>query len=292
LKVFLISANTETINMPVLPLGLGHIAASVQKAGHDLKLLNLLEQKDVSVFDASVAEFVPDIIGISVRNIDDQNMENPKFLLNPVKNVISECRNTSDAPIVLGGAGYSIFPQAALDYLGADMGIEGEGEVVFLDLLQNLDAKKEPIGIPGLYFPRQSLQREPKRIKRLADCPMPLPNIDLCIPSNLEIEETWIPIQTRRGCPMNCSYCSTAQIEGHIIRKYPPEKVVEMISRCVSSGFDKFFFVDNTFNIPPSYAKSLCDQLVEANLNIKWRCILYPWKVDRELGCQNGTGRL
>ena len=117
--------------MPVLPLGLGHIAASVQKAGRDLKLLNLLEQKDVSVFDASVAEFDPDIIGISVRNVDVQNMENPKFLLNPVKNVVSECQNISDAPIVLGGAGYSIFPQAVLDYLGADIGIEGEGEVAF-----------------------------------------------------------------------------------------------------------------------------------------------------------------
>ena len=283
MRILLISANTETINMPVLPLGLGHIAASVQKAGHDLKLLNLLEQKDVTVFDDSVAEFDPDIIGISVRNIDDQNMENPKFLLEPVKSIISACRNISAAPIVLGGAGYSIFPRAALDYLGADMGIRGEGEVAFLNLLKRLDAKKEPKGIPGLYVPRQGIFREPERIKRLADYPLPLPNIDLCIPSNLEKEETWLPIQTRRGCPMNCSYCSTAQIEGHIIRKYPSEKVVETISQCVSSGFDKFFFVDNTFNIPPSYAKSLCDQLASANLDIKWRCIMYPWKVDKEL---------
>jgi radical SAM superfamily enzyme YgiQ (UPF0313 family) len=46
---------------------------------------------------------------------------------------------------------------------------------------------------------------------------------------------------------------------------------------------DRFFFVDNTFNLPPSYAKAFCDQLVKAGLNTSWRCILYPWKMDEEL---------
>ena len=50
-----------------------------------------------------------------------------------------------------------------------------------------------------------------------------------------------------------------------------------------SGIFDRFFFVDNTFNLPLSYAKEFCDQLVKAKLNISWRCILYPWRVDEEL---------
>jgi len=99
----------------------------------------------------------------------------------------------------------------------------------------------------------------------------------------LEEEEIWFPVQTRRGCPMDCNYCSTDSIEGRTIRKYPPEKVVEMISRYVDAGFDRFFFVDNTFNFPPSYAKTLCDRLISADLKIIWRCILYPWKVDETL---------
>jgi radical SAM superfamily enzyme YgiQ (UPF0313 family) len=284
LKVLLVSANTETINMPVLPLGLGYVAAATQNAGYNVKLLNLLDQKDsLSFLKRTVHDFRPDVIGISVRNIDDQNMERPRFLLAPVKNIISECQKHSNAIIVLGGAGYSIFPQAALDYLDADLGIQGEGELAFLELLNVLSKKKEPFGIPGVYFPGQRIHCKPKRIKRLADHPLPLPNQHIWANSTEYDEKIWLPIQTRRGCPMNCSYCSTFLIEGRTIRKYPPEKVVAMVSHYVDANFDHFFFVDNTFNLPSSYAKSLCMHLADAELNNTWRCILYPWKVDEEL---------
>jgi len=59
--------------------------------------------------------------------------------------------------------------------------------------------------------------------------------------------------------------------------------VVEAISQHVEAGFNQFFFVDNIFNLPLSYAKELCTQITKAKLNISWRCILYPWLVDEEL---------
>jgi radical SAM superfamily enzyme YgiQ (UPF0313 family) len=210
-------------------------------------------------------------------------MESPRFLLEPVKDIISTCRDISDAIIVLGGAGYSIFPQAALDYLDADMGIQGEGESAFVELLNMLETKKEPSGIPGIFLPRRPNLSKTSRIKKLNAFPLPLPKIHIWTPSTLKDEEIWLPVQTRRGCPMDCSYCSTSTIEGRIIRKYLVGKIVEMIASYIDAGFDHFFFVDNTFNLPPSYAKLLCDQLVAADLNITWRCILYPWKVDEEL---------
>jgi len=284
MRILLISANTETINMPVLPLGLGCVAATIQNAGYDVRLLNLQDHSDaVTVVRKTVREFQPDVIGISVRNIDDQNMESPKFLLNPVKETVSVCRSTTDAVIVLGGAGYSIFPQAALDYLHADFGIQGEGEAAFLELLDRLRNKTRLSGIPGLFFQKQQIQGGPKRIKNLAEYPLPLPDAHIRIPDTLRGEEIWLPIQTRRGCPMDCNYCSTGAIEGRTLRQYPPEKIITMILRYVDAGFDRFFFVDNTFNLPLSYAKNLCDQLISANVKIIWRCILYPWKVDEEL---------
>jgi len=287
LRVLLISANTETVNMPVLPLGLGCVATSVQHAGYPVRVLNLQDQTDPrAAVQEIVEEFPPAVIGISVRNIDDQNRENPVFYLNAVKEIVSICRNTTRALIVLGGAGYSIFPQSALDYLEADLGIQGEGEEAFLELLYRLQNKIELSGIPGLYFFRQGTQNRPKRIDDLAAYPLPLPHTHIRIPAMLEEEEIWFPVQTRRGCPMNCNYCSTASIEGRTLRKYPPEKIVQMISRCVDAGFDRFFFVDNTFNFPPSYAKTLCDRLISADLKMIWRCIVYPWKVDETLAAK------
>jgi radical SAM superfamily enzyme YgiQ (UPF0313 family) len=82
---------------------------------------------------------------------------------------------------------------------------------------------------------------------------------------------------------MKCSYCSTAGIEGQIIQKRELERVVKVLSKYSKAGFDHFFFVDNTFNLPLSYAKRFCDKVIEEGLNISWRCILYPWKIDEEL---------
>ncbi|MGD2016143.1 MAG: cobalamin-dependent protein [Desulfobacterales bacterium] len=268
MKVLLISANTEQINMPVLPLGLAYVAAALDEQGHTLKLLNLMMQTDTQkALHAAIDEFNPEIIGISVRNIDDQNMENPRFLLETVKEFVTNCRKYSDATIVLGGAGYSIFPQAALDFLDADIGIQGEGESAFLNLIKRLGDKKDLSEIPGLYLPSQKGQKEPEYIKNLTDIPLPLPDVHLSTPSTLKDQEIWIPFQSRRGCPMDCSYCSTATIEGRAIRKHDPKKVVETISKYTEAGLVHFFFVDNTFNLPSVYANTLCEQLISSQIH-------------------------
>ena len=284
MRVLLISANTEQINMPVLPLGLAYLAAAADSQGHAVKMLNLMMHADThNAIHEAIHELNPEIIGISVRNIDDQNMENPRLLLETVQDVVANCRKYSNAAIVLGGAGYSIFPQATLDFLKADMGIQGEGESAFLALLKRLGDKMDLSEIPGLYLPGQTRRSEPAYIKSLTDISFPLPDIHLSTPSPSEGQEIWIPFQSRRGCPMNCSYCSTATIEGQIIRKHDPKKVVEAITKYAAAGLDHFFFVDNTFNLPSSYASRLCEQLISSKLKITWRCILYPWKVDDEL---------
>ncbi|NQT70942.1 MAG: radical SAM protein [Desulfobacteraceae bacterium] len=284
MRVLLISANTETINMPVLPLGLACVDEAARSAGHDVKLVDLMDQQDTRlVLKDAVDGFQPEIIGISVRNIDDQCMENPGFLLDLVKDFVNDCRSLSDAPIILGGAGYSIFPESALAYLGADMGIQGEGEIAFTILLERLSQKADLSGIPGLYLPDQGIQGKVRFTKDLDECPLPLPGVQQWTSLPSRNEEIWLPFQTRRGCPLNCSYCSTPTIEGKIMRKHSLERVVDAISRYVEAGFDRFFFVDNIFNLPLSYAKEFCDQLVEAGLNTSWRCILYPWRVDEEL---------
>jgi radical SAM superfamily enzyme YgiQ (UPF0313 family) len=284
MRVLLISANTEQINMPVLPLGLAYVAAAADSQGHAVKMLNLVMHKDTQkALHEAIDGFNPEIIGISVRNIDDQNMENPRFLLNTVKEVVTNCRKYSDATIVLGGAGYSIFPQATLDFLEADIGIQGEGESAFLNLLERLHDKKDFSEIPGLYLPGQTSRSESGYIKSLNDITLPLPDVHLSLPSTIKDQEIWVPFQSRRGCSLDCSYCSTATIEGRIIRKHDPKKVVEAISRYAEIGLDHFFFVDNTFNIPNSHANTLCEQLILSKLKVTWRCILYPWKVDDEL---------
>jgi len=281
MRVLLISANTEKINMPTLPLGLACVATATRKAGHDVAMVDLMVEKDTqSVLKEAIEGFRPEIIGISVRNIDDQNMENPRFLLDPVKEIVSGCRSLSEATIVLGGAGYSIFPESALSFLGADMGIQGEGEVVFPDLIERLEQGAGLSGLPGLYLSGHGLQCKRMFAKNLDT--LPLPDTDLLsLPS--QKEELWMPVQTRRGCPLSCSYCSTGTIEGRVLRRHSPEAIVQWIARWREAGVHQFYFVDNTFNLPPSHAKEICRKLIDHGLNTRWSSILYPKHVDKEL---------
>ena len=82
---------------------------------------------------------------------------------------------------------------------------------------------------------------------------------------------------------MDCSYCSTATIEGRRLRKRSPQAVVEWIARRRQAGFKKFMFVDNTFNVPASYARELCRALAKEKLDISWACIIYPGVGDEDL---------
>jgi len=284
MRVLLISANTETINMPVLPLGMAFVARAAEDAGHEVSQINLMaEPEALKTLEERIQKVQPDIIGISVRNIDDQASLKPRFLLEPVKAIVFTCRQNSEAKIVLGGAGYSIFPRHALTYLDADMGIQGEGEQSFVTLLDRLKNDDDLSNIPGLYHAERGIANLPATFKQIDQNLFPQPGRHIFALELPGDEIIWLPFQTRRGCPLNCSYCSTPSIEGKITRKRSNGLIIDALAAYVSAGFDHFFFVDNTFNLPPGYSKDLCDQMIESDLNITWRGILYPWKVEKEL---------
>ena len=280
MKVLFISANTEKINILPIPLGLLYVAAAVKKSGHDIRILDLMAHADSRVpIREALASFSPDVIGISIRNIDDQCMHGARFLLDDVKAAVQYCRSLTEAVIVLGGAGYSIFPEAVLSYLEADMGIQGEGEAAFPELVKRLEKRSGLADLPGLYLKKKGLQGERLFVERLDD--LPVDGADHFLSDYGK--DLWMPFQTRRGCPMNCSYCSTSAIEGSVLRKRSPERAIDELKRFVAAGFRQFYFVDNTFNLPPAYAKKLCRLIIQAGLDIRWRCIFYPGRVDESL---------
>ncbi len=284
MRIVLISANTEQITMPVLPIGMARVAAAVENAGHEVKILNLMRPEHVSdSLDEALRGFEPEVIGISVRNIDDQHRESPNFLLPPVKGIVEECRRLSRATLVLGGPGYSIFPEEVLEYLQADYGIRGEGEHAFPLLLDRLERGLSRSDVPGLVSPREGERQEPRRIRNLDGYPLPQPDKHLLIPAEENREELWVPFQTRRGCPMCCSYCSTPLIEGDFIRRQSVAAAVANLKAYAAAGYKRFFFVDNTFNLPPSYAEALCDAIIEAGLDIAWQAIIYPVRINPRL---------
>lgn len=336
MRVLLVSANTERLNMVTIPLGLGLVTAAARQAGHEVTFLDLLTEPDPQAALRSALErSQPDVIGISVRNIDDQNRDSPRFLLEQVKPLVEQCRAGSSAPVVLGGAGYSIFPQEALSYLGADYGVCGDGEVVFPALLEKLHRGEDPGELPGVYVAGRHADGGHSRSERIAGGDAsganhdgerpggghlrdgrasagdldPLPIWEECLTATFDPRreefknDLWIPVQSRRGCPNDCSYCSTASIQGRVIRSRSPALVVDGIARLARAGYRRFYFVDNSFNIPEAHALELCRLLAALQPPVVWRCILYPQDVREELvramadsgcvevslGCESGS---
>lgn len=282
MNILFVSANTETAFMVPLPLGLNLLAVAARNAGHGVELLDLMGSDDWRpLIGGVIGRFRPELICVSVRNIDNQSMGSPRFLLEPVRDVVAFCRRQGVGPVVVGGAGFSIFPRQALDYLEADMGICGEGETALLRLVETLRRKGDPSPLAGLCMPGSRQAICPAERSPLATLPLPDPAL-WTVPAGPD-GEPWVPFQTRRGCPLGCSYCSTATLEGRIIRKHPLGEVLECIGRHVACGYRRFYFVDNVFNLPGDYARQLCGELARAGLGISWRCILYPGFIDEEL---------
>ena len=282
MRVLLISANTEHVHMPTIPLGLMLVAEAAKQSGHSVEFLDLMFKENPKVaLQSRIEEFEPEVIGISVRNIDDQSMDNPKFFLENVRPVIEWCRTASSAPVILGGAGYSIFPDAALEYLGADMGVHGEGERIFPAILERISHREDPSNLPGVHIRgRVGCLRQ----QFCADLDeFPLPEDDAWSEFDPKSGDTWIPVETRRGCPNYCSYCSTSCIQGSSVRIRSPLPVARYIGRLVRLGFKQFYVVDNSFNIPESQGLEFCNSIADLHLDIQWKAILYPHGVTSKL---------
>jgi radical SAM superfamily enzyme YgiQ (UPF0313 family) len=140
MNILLIAANRLASPYPVYPLGLDYIAGAVADK-HQVRICDLLAAGRDELA-AILQEFVPDVIGISCRNIDNTDYAAPVSFLAEYKELVAWLRGSSPAlgtraPIVLGGCGFTIMPEAFLCETGADFGIVGEGErfALFLDAL-------------------------------------------------------------------------------------------------------------------------------------------------------------
>ncbi|HEY5277789.1 MAG TPA: cobalamin-dependent protein, partial [Coriobacteriia bacterium] len=200
MRVLLISSNTERINMVTLPLGLDLVAGATRRAGHEVAVVDALREPDpVLAIERSIASFHPEVIGVSIRNIDNQDREAPRFLLEQVRPLIAACRAASHAPIVLGGAGFSIFPDAVLRYLDADLGVRGDGETVFPELIRRIEAGEDPSSTPGVHVAGQTGATEPSFSEELSG--MPQWDELLETVADPATPDLWVPVQSRRGCP-------------------------------------------------------------------------------------------
>mgnify|MGYP002065113683 CR=1 FL=1 len=102
------------------------------------------DARGAAALDGLLSACDPDVVGLSIRNVDTtDNLDRTSFL-EPYRQVAEQIRRHSRAVLVLGGSGFTIFPEKILDLLGADFGVVGEGERL-LPLLDALATGPVPV---------------------------------------------------------------------------------------------------------------------------------------------------
>ncbi|MBC7230629.1 MAG: cobalamin B12-binding domain-containing protein [Actinobacteria bacterium] len=299
MRVLLISENRCRENLVPFPLGVACIASASRQAGHEVSCLDLMFSRDpVEDTIERVRSFQPDCIGLSVRNIDNQDAHRSEFYLPGVKEIADAAASVSAAPIILGGAGFTIFPLECLEYLGLEMGIVGEGERSFTELLRRLEAGLPIEDLPGLALRRDGVARVNPPGPHAWPGLFPPPERELLEVRRYRFQPGSDPpfvvnLQSRRGCHMRCIYCTSPTVEGRAVRVRDAGSVAdELLSLQDEHGLGFAAFVDSLFNHPRDYTRELCAEIASRRPAIRWYANLNPLYCDldtmrlmREAGC-------
>lgn len=266
MKILIISTNRNNLPFPVMPLGACLVAESAREAGHRVRLIDMMFERDpIRALESGLRE-KPDIVGLSIRNIDNNAMQAPTVPLRELRPLLDCIRQKSNAPLVLGGAAVSVMTEEILRYTGADCAVTGDGEAVFPVLLEHYMAGKSFKALPGVAWIENGVFR--KNSCSDSECyaeTCTTPDFRRWIQTKKYVSNSsTVPLQTKLGCHFKCIYCTYRKIEGSHYKLFSPQSAVEAVKKISSQGFRDIEFVDSIFNSPYSHSLSVCEAMGRA----------------------------
>jgi hypothetical protein len=286
MRIAFVSPNREHLPDPVLPLGLLYMMSAAGEQ-HDRVLIDLcFEAEPLAHLADRLRDFRPDLVAIGMRNIQNADYTDTGTTLGYYDEVLRTIRECSPAPIVMGGGGFSVIPHELMQRFGLDYGVIGEGEQAFAALVARLaSGSRDTSGIRNLLG---------------GTGPPAAGGLDrrefLDIRVNVRPDRRWAdpryyqhsgisPIQTKRGCAMQCEYCTYPLIEGRAVRQRLGDQVADEWQEMVAAhpAISHVFVVDSVFNLPPHHAREVSEALIERGLRTPWTCYLNPVRFDQEL---------
>jgi radical SAM superfamily enzyme YgiQ (UPF0313 family) len=271
-RVLLVSTNRERQPYPVVPNGLACVASALDAAGHRIRFLDLCFESDpVSSARSAALDFQPDIIGVSVRNIDNSDAIALRHYTPEARSVLQALRLAAPgAKVIAGGAAFGVAPEALFRDLGVDYAVAGDGERASVALVHALSSGNPIEAFPGLVRERNgTVVFTPPGEDADLDS-LGRPNLHRWIDlARYQRHGATIPIQTKRGCVYKCIYCTYRNVEGWGYRMRNPELVADEIEELkIKAGVNHFDFVDSTFNSPPGHAIQVCEAITRKRLGV------------------------
>jgi radical SAM superfamily enzyme YgiQ (UPF0313 family) len=287
-RTLLINTNRHDLyygNLPIrpMPLGLAYILANIDEARHPVQVLDLMFAADPLAETArAVRAFRPEVIGLSIRNLDNQSYLRPVSFLPFAREVVGACRGAAAARIVVGGTAFSLLPREAFAYLEPNFGMTGNAERTFPRLLDLLEAGADPAELPGLVHRRGDAIQ-------VNDLPEPagfarLPRRTAFDLRRYAASGYGVGVVTKMGTFAYPSEAAPAATPGYLLTIRPIDDLLGELAH-LAEGMDigQVFFVDPAFNVPLEHAKALCRALLERRLRIRWATPIGLGPVDAEL---------
>jgi radical SAM superfamily enzyme YgiQ (UPF0313 family) len=278
--------NPNEMKPPVAPIGLDYIASALTLAGFKVDLIDLCFSSSFKeALDAYFKGYDPLVIGVTVRNTDDCYYLSQDFIVPRIKEIVDYIKGKTHRPIILGGVGFSVMPEPILAYIGAELGIWGDGERPLSALATRLAAGEDYYAIPGLIF-----RKDGKYHSNPPDLPdllaSPLPRRETVDNHRYFREGGMGGVETKRGCEQRCIYCADPLAKGRRYRLRPPTVVVDEIEALLAQGVDNLHLCDSEFNLPYHHAVEICKEIIRCGLGerIAWYAYLSPIPFTEELG--------
>ncbi len=276
--------NTNKMLPPIGPIGLDYVASSVRQAGLDVEIVDLcLSDDPAKMLEEHFDTCNPQLVGITFRNTDDCFWPSARWFVPDLSETISKIRNMTDAPIVIGGVGFSVFARRIVEYTGADFGIRGDGEQAIVLLANELQKSKRFERIDGLIW------------RRNGDvyCNRPSWPGPLSLPTNRDQIDnlTYFEkggqcgIETKRGCNRGCIYCADHLAKGKTARIRVPSEVADEAQSLIAQGVEVLHTCDAEFNIPREHAYAVCEEFIRRSIgkSLSWYTYMTVVPFDAEL---------
>lgn len=292
MKVLLVQSYLGGSEPLVFPLGLSCLKAAL--AGHTVRIFDTnTAERPLQELGEVIAGFAPDVVGISLRNIDSTNKRRVVFYYARLKETIDVVKRATGAKVVVGGSGFSMFAEEIMaDEPRLDFGVFLEGEAAFPELLENLEA---PQRVKSVYYRRGGTVHFTGARDQVDLDAVALPDRQALAAYLSPLNPDAVGVETKRGCTLDCIYCVYGFLNGKALRFRAPERVVDEIESLVRDyGVQSITFVDSVFNLPRRHAEAICREMIRRGLRVRWSAWFNERGLTREFvelardaGCRN-----
>lgn len=258
------------------PLGILHIASYIRKYRHVLRIFDLqLPHYKMETAIDQILSYRADAVGLTAMTSN---------CLNALKIAKYIKKADPSLPIILGGSHISAVPVETMErFAEIDYGVIGEGEVSFLELLENIRDGRSVENVKGVVWRRgdgRVVVNSPRApIENLDDLPFPAWDLLNGFPENYPsslLEAKRLPstsIMTSRGCPFQCTFCDH-RVFGSRVRHFSTEYTLAMMRHLRSEyGIKDLMILDDNFLIDKNKLFEICDRMISENMDFTWYCM-------------------